>query len=326
MATRLRLATICQSGLITASVEENRERVAKLVDLALKVRPDLLCLPESFAVAGCDGLPSEQRAEIVPGPTTDYFARKARKGRCYIICPLITRREGACYNSAVLLGREGEIIGIYDKAHPVTTSHDYTVMESGITPGPEDIPVFDLDFGRVGIQICFDLGFPKSWAQLAEKGARLVVWPSAYEGGFPLRLYAYLHHYWVASSVRGAHSKLINPLGELLEETTPINRVIWRDINLDYMVAHWDFNFPIMEAARAAYGDRVNIRVEREAAHFLLEPSDPTLTTEQIIRELGVEPLAQYLARHEAAYEALRRGEATPPQQAAHGDRPEWGW
>ncbi|MCX8183478.1 MAG: carbon-nitrogen hydrolase family protein [Crenarchaeota archaeon] len=129
------------------------------------------------------------------------MGRKARAAKCYIICPILTKRRGKIWNSAILIGRNGEIIGIYDKVHPVTSSSDYTVFEGGVSPGKEAL-AFDLDFGRVGIQICFDIIFPESWRELAEKGVKIVFWPSAYNGGFPLQVYAYLHQYYVVSSVR----------------------------------------------------------------------------------------------------------------------------
>jgi len=119
--------------------------------------------------------------------------------------------------------------------HPVTTSSDYTVFEGGTAPGGRlsdgAALTFDLDFGRIGIQICFDAGFPETWQALADQGARIVFWPSAYNGGFPLRVYAYLHHYYVVSSVRTDKSRIIDPCGTILAQTDDLASIIYRDIN-----------------------------------------------------------------------------------------------
>ncbi len=321
MSTRARIATVCQARSFFPSVEKNRARVMALLDLALCQSPDLVCLPETFTTVSVPWTSIDELAETVPGPTTDAVARRARAHGCYVICPIKTVRGGTCWNSAVLIDRTGAIQGIYDKVQPVTTSSDYTVFESGVAPG-SSVPVFDLDFGRVGIQICFDAGFPETWAELARQGARMVFWPSAYNGGFPLQVYAYLHHYYVVSSVRTDKSRIIDPCGVLLAETDDLVNVIYRDINLDFVVSHYDFNHSIPDKIMEAYPGRVEIRPHRDDAHFLLEPIDETLTTAHLQAEFGFESTSQYHQRHREAFGQIHCGEAPAPQQAAHGDRP----
>jgi hypothetical protein len=230
-------------------------------------------------------------------------------------------REGKCWNSAVVVDRTGGIVGIYDKVHPVTSSSDYTVFESGVAPASE-VPVFDLDFGRVGIQICFDAGFPETWEVLREKGARVVFWPSAYTGGFPLQVYAYLHHYYVISSVRTDKSRIVDPCGTILAETDDLINVIYRDINLDYAVCHYDFNYSIPDKIMEAYPGRVEIRPHRDDAHFLVEPLDNGLTIEQLQHEFGFESTFQYHQRHRDAFVRMHLGKKPSVQRAGHGDRP----
>jgi predicted amidohydrolase len=150
MGSRARIATVCQGGKFFDSVEANRGCVMGLLDLALGQKPDLVCLPEAYTTASVAYQGIEEVAETVPGPTTSAVSQRARMHRCYIICPVLTKRDGKCWNSAIVFDRSGGIVGTYDKAHPVTSSSDYTVFERGITPG-RDVPVFDLDFGRIGI-------------------------------------------------------------------------------------------------------------------------------------------------------------------------------
>jgi predicted amidohydrolase len=323
MSTKARIATVCQSGQLFNSVEQNREYVLRLLDLAAAQGTDLVCLPETFTTASVPAQAASEAIESVPGPTTDAVAERARQHRCYVICPIQTRRQGNSWNSAVVIDRSGSILGIYDKIHPVTTSSNYTSFEDGLQPA-SGLPTFDLDFGRIGIQICFDIGFPECWEQLARQGARIVFWPSAYNGGFPLQAYAYLHHYYVVSSVHSDKSKIIDPCGVILAETDQLANVIYRDINLDYLVCHYDFNQGIPDRILATYPGRVEIRSHRDDAHFLVEPTDPTLTTAQLQRELGFESTWQYRGRHREAYARILEGKPPLPQQAAHGDRAEW--
>jgi beta-ureidopropionase len=320
--TVARIATVCQGRRFYPTVEENRAHVLHLLDLALRQEPDLVCLPETFTTVSVPFEDVTEIAEPVPGPTTDAVAERARARDCYVICPIKNQREGVVRNSAIVIDRQGQVLGIYDKAQPVTTSPDYTVFEGGVHPGPADVPVFDLDFGRIGIQICYDAGFPETWQRLADKGASLVFWPSAYNGGFPLQVYAYLHHYYVVSSVRTDISRIVDPLGQILHRTDERLNVIYRDINLDYCVCHYDFNYSVGDEIMAAYGARVEIRSDRDSAHFLVEPRDDALTVADLQREFGFEPTAQYHQRHRDAYVHLRAGHAAPAQHAAHSDRP----
>ena len=322
MTTRARIATVCQNSRAYPTVEQNRDYIFGLLDLALTQKPDLVCLPETFSTPSVPG-DAEALAETAPGPTLDLAAKRARANRAYIICPLVTKRDGKCLNSAVLIDRSGAIAGIYDKAHPVTTSHDYTSFEGGMTPGGEP-PVFDLDFGRVGMQICFDAGFPETWQHLADCGAQMVFWSSAYNGGFPLQAYAYLHHFYVVTSVQQNKSRIIDPCGRVLAQTDQWMNVIWRDINLDYCVCHYDFNYSIADLIRARYPGQVDIRSYPDDGHFVIEPTDDTLTIAQLQKEFGFEPTAQYHQRHRDGYAQMRQSGKPSPQIAAHGNRPEY--
>lgn len=321
--TRARIATVCLANRFFQTVEENREHTLGLLDLALRHNPDLICLPEAFATFSVPG--GIQLAETITGPTIDEVASRARKHHCYIVCPLLTREEGdgvgIVHNSAIILGRSGQIVGIYNKRRPVTSSHDYTRFEEGVIPGVED-GLFDLDFGRIGIRICFDAVFPEDWEILAKGGARLVLWPSAYDGGAQLSSYAQLHHFWVVTSVRTDRSRIIDPCGVTLKETDQILGVVMRDINLDFAVCHYDFNWSVPEHIQADYSGRVDVRSHWDSVSFLVEPIDPSITTSHLMSQYGFETAEQYSQRHRDAYDMLQRDEVASPQTAAHGNRP----
>lgn len=314
-----RVATICQAGRFYDTVEGNLKHIMKLMGIAFSCEPDLVCLPEAFATASVRK-PLAELAEPLDGPIVRAVAEKAREHSSYIVCPLYTKRSERVYNSAVVLDRSGDVVGVYDKLHPVTSSHDYTVFEEGVTPGSE-VKVFDLDFGRIGVLICFDIMFPETWQALAEKGAMMVVWCSAYNGGFALQAYAYLLHRYVVSSVRTDRSVVVDPLGNVVAETDALKNVAVAELSLDYAVAHYDFNYSVPDWVVRKYGRRVEVRSSRDDALFLVESRDPSLTVEQLQREFGFEPVDVYVRRHRLAYEHLLRGEKPPPQEAAHGKR-----
>ena len=86
--------------------------------------------------------------------------------------------------------------------------------------------VFDLDIGRIGVLICFDIQWPKEWATLGEMGAEIVFWPSAYDGGFPLQARAWDHHYYVVSAVKSTRARIIDITGEILMQAGPRATVV----------------------------------------------------------------------------------------------------
>jgi predicted amidohydrolase len=312
-------------GTPQKTIEANREHGLALLDEAMTVRPDLVCLPEAFPLYSIGEPPLGERVEPLDGPTVTACAARAREHRCYVICPIKRDAgDGVFLNSAVIIGRDGGIVGVYDKVCPVTSRPDYTQFEGGITPG-ETFPVFDLDFGPVAMQICFDIGFPENWAALERAGARLVLWPSAAPGGFPLQCFAYIHHYWVVSSVRRGRSRIIDPVGQLLETSDESGGFAWRDVGLDYLVFHGDFNRGVGRRVAAAYGDRVAVRRwDPDSSHTNIEVLDDELSGEQIAREFGIETTRQYHDRHREALDVLRAGGQPAPQSALHGDRPQY--
>jgi predicted amidohydrolase len=164
-------------------LEKRLARLAALVDESAAAAqkkygrgPDLVALPEA-AVTGERSGKAADRSVPFEGRVQEVFAALARKHKCYIVVPLELledARTGLCYNACVVVDRKGQTVGAYRKMFPAV-GHGTESMENGMTPGP-DAPVFDCDFGKIGVQICFDMEFDQGLEELARKGAELVVW------------------------------------------------------------------------------------------------------------------------------------------------------
>lgn len=321
MNTNARIATVCQGNSFCRTIAGNRQYILKILHQVFLQKPDLVCLPEAFTVKGVPLESLEEAAEPVPGPTLDLLAGLAKENRCYIICPIYTKRDEKFRNSAVVIDRRGEIAGIYDKVHPAATSYDYTVFENGVTPG-EGSPVFDLDFGRIGIQICLDARFPAEWQKMAKKGVKAVFWPAAYNGGLMLPGYASLFHYYVISSVRTDKARIINPCGEIVSETSPGVNYAVANINFDFIAAGVEFNHSIPRQISKKYPHQVQVRLYPDQGTFLVEPLDKGITVQQLQKEFAFEPLSQFILRHQKSYRQIQKGITPVPQEALHGSRP----
>ncbi|MFH1570082.1 MAG: carbon-nitrogen hydrolase family protein [Gemmatimonadota bacterium] len=283
------------------------------MDQAAADRPDIVCLPETFGKEGVAGATAASVAEPVPGPTTEMAMERARRYGTYVICPLIERRGEVLYNSAVVIDRQGQIAGTYEKLHPVTTTADFTAFEDGITPGREP-KVFDLDFGRIGILICFDIQWAREWARLGEMGAEVVFWPSAYDGGFPLQARAWDHHYWVVSSVQTQKSRIVDITGEVLLVAGARTPVIGMEIDLEKRYFHTDFNASQTAAIKAKYGREVTVRLYHDEGGMTVECHREGLTVEALMAEFDLELVPDYVARHDLAEVATRAGRRPDPQ------------
>ena len=324
MARKVRVATVSWVYGGGPMVEDNRTRVRDLLDQAVAEKPDIIALPETFVSQGVAHTSPAEVAEPIPGPTTDLVAAYARDHGCYIICPLIGIHDDQYRNDAVLIDRKGEIARIYAKIHPVVQGSEFRSLELGITPGHE-APVFETDFGKIGIQICFDLMYPEAWAELKQRGAEIVFWCSAYDGGKHLGIYAWMHHYHIVSAVLSRHARVINVMGDTVLKSGWHDRVIAETIDLDTVVFHCDFNGTVIPEIRKAYGQDVEIQVWHEEGFFTLSANRDDLSVADIIREYNLEPLDGYLARNRALQDAVREGREIPDLTPPYLGRRQWG-
>ena len=130
----------------------------------------------------------------VPGPATEKLAAAAAENRIYVIVGCWEVFDDGTYaNSALIFGRNGKVVGKYRKTHAAVDHYEGDPPWSK-PPGGKDqewfvrndpewtmkkgmeIPVFDFDFGTVGIMTCYDGWFPEPARILSLKGAELIVW------------------------------------------------------------------------------------------------------------------------------------------------------
>jgi predicted amidohydrolase len=323
MARKVKVATVALRGRAVGTVEGNRAHAMELLELAVSQETDIVCLPETFLNQGVDFEHVREIAEDVPGPTTEAAAKYAKAGGCYVICPLIARHGDAFMNDAVLIDRQGEIVGAYSKLHPVVQGWEYKQMENGVTPG-SDAPIFETDFGTIGMQICFDTGFPDGWATLAENGAEIVFWPSAYDGGKHLGIHAWNHRYYVVSAVQSTRARIIDIMGEVLAMTGRCSPVIAHTINLDVALFHCDFNRAAVPDIQRKYGPDVTVKVWDEEGMFTLETERDDFSVADLIAEFNLETYADYHARNARLQGAWRKGEPIPDLTPPYVGREQW--
>jgi predicted amidohydrolase len=281
------------------AVGKTLDEVAVLVDQeAGQGDVDLIALPETWLGQG------GHAPEPLDGPTISAMAGLARKHRVYIVCP-IDRLDGSRrFNSAVLLERDGRVACVYDKVYPVWPEFEVTPpVEAG-----GEAPVYQADFGRIGMAICFDVNFPEVWRRLADQGAELVIWPSAYPAGTSLAVPALLHHYYIVTATQARDCIVYDITGQEIHyqksEDVNISRLT---LDLDRCIFHQDYNPPKMERLLAEHPEEIELEqaMPREG-WYVLRARCPGASARELARQYGLEELAAYIDRSHQAVDALR--------------------
>jgi predicted amidohydrolase len=169
---KVRLATVHYVPHGGKTPMDSCRQFAPFVEEAARQKADLVVLPETITATG-NGVSYFDAAQPIPGPATDYFGELARTNPLYLVAGLVERDKHLIYNTAVLIGPDGKLIGKYRKV-----ALPRTEIEAGIMPGQE-YPVFETRFGKVGMMVCYDGFFPEVARQLSVHGAEIIAFPVA---------------------------------------------------------------------------------------------------------------------------------------------------
>lgn len=277
---------------------------------------DLVVFSEYAVTAGKPGTASEGAVPL-DAAIIDTLGAKARQYGCYVVFGGVFRDEPgkpACTNSAIVIDRNQKIVGKYDKVHPVLDreGQDGTiVLEGGVKAG-DSYDVFDLDFGRVGIQICYDVEYPDGWKRLAEQGADLVLFPTQSPQLTRPAMYAATHEYWVVSSTFRNNASFFEPgTGLVAAQIREPKRTLVHEIDLSYAVLPWSPRMRNGAAFREKFGDRVGFRYSESEDRGVFWSNDPAMTIGDMARSLDLmDTQVQKVERAGKAQDRQRGGPA----------------
>lgn len=98
-------------------------------------------------------------SEVIPGPSSKVLCEKAREKKIHVVTgfaeadPVI---KGTIYNSSILIGSDGSIIGKHRKLHIGSLEYEYWKRGDA-----SDVRVFSTNVGKLGLGICYDVMFPE---------------------------------------------------------------------------------------------------------------------------------------------------------------------
>lgn len=313
MAKYVRVASISfkgdRRGTVDETIETNVKEITRLLRKASLDKPDIICLPECSPFLGLTIEEMVKNAEKIPGTISDGIASFAKEINAHVIFPTLRKESNRVYNSAVLIDRNGEYIGSYNKVHPTIWE-----IEAGITPGTE-AKAFELDFGKIGVAICFDLNFEDVIENLARDMIKIVFFSSMYPGGLQIKIWAFNYGVYMVSSIADVReSMVVNPLGRVLAVSSEYQPVICQDVNLDYEIMHLDYNYEKMYSIKEKYGPSISFETSRPEAVFLISSEAEGVLVKNVIEEFGLETRKEYFERASAIRErSLKSSTASAP-------------
>ena len=245
-------------GLIQMKVkdkkDDNLHKAAKLIDKIGKEDVDMVVLPEMFSCPyNTKNFPIY--AEEEGNYSYKLLSEISKRNNIYLIAGSIPEKEGSnIYNTSYVFNRQGEKIAKHRKIHlfDIDIKNKQRFRESDTLSAGDKVTVFDSEFGKIGLCICYDFRFPELARLMVDKGAKAIIVPASFNmttgpahwdimfrsraidnqvytiGCSPARDYDY-------SYISYGHSLIVSPYGDILCELDEKENFITYDIDLDYV-------------------------------------------------------------------------------------------
>lgn len=190
---RVRIAAIQNSIAASTSLPIAEQKAAMfdkiriLIEAAAVGGANIVCLQECwtspFFMCTRERYPWVEFAEDPrSGESTVFLKELAKRHNMVILSPILEkdRRQGVLHNSCVVISNHGEFMGLHRKNH-IPRVGDFN-ESSYYLEGDTGHNVFETDFGRIGVNICYGRHHPLNWTAFGLMGAEIVFNPSATVG------------------------------------------------------------------------------------------------------------------------------------------------
>jgi hypothetical protein len=211
------------------------------------------------------------------------------------------------------------VAGVYRKIHLVVDESTDS-LEHGCTPGKQ-APVFTCDFGKLGIQICYDMDFNSGWSELARKGAEIVAWPTQSPQRARPVVRAIEGHCYIVSSTWRTDACVFEPTGKIVSQiqSEPSNgtadgwnqnvdgkrlenNILVQEIDLSYAILPYSQTLKNGELFTKTFGDRAGFRYYEDDDRGIFWSNDPKVTVRQMIDSLSLREEQEELQHDREVY------------------------
>ncbi|MEG0855470.1 MAG: carbon-nitrogen hydrolase family protein [Terrisporobacter sp.] len=245
-------------GLIQMKVDEDKKsnlyKASKLITNIMLQNPDIVVLPEMFSCP-YDNSYFPRYAEEEYEYTFNFLSNIAKENNIYLVAGSIPEEDnGKIYNTAYIFDRSGNKIAKHRKIHlfDIDIKNKQKFKESDTLTGGNNITIFDTEFGKIGLCICYDFRFPELTRLMVDKGAKAVIVPASFNmttgpahwdimfksraidnqiytiGCSPARNYT-------STYISYGHSIVVSPFGEIVCELDDKEGYITCEMDFDYL-------------------------------------------------------------------------------------------
>jgi N-carbamoylputrescine amidase len=166
---------------VTASLSETKEKLAANIKVCATNGAQLVVVQELHNTpyfCQVEDVNNFDLAETIPGPSTDFFGKLAKKLGIVLVTSLFEKRApGLYHNTAVVFDRDGSIAGKYRKMHIPDDPAYYEKFY--FTPGDLGFKPIETSLGKLGLMVCWDQWYPEGARLMALNGAELLIFPTA---------------------------------------------------------------------------------------------------------------------------------------------------
>lgn len=231
-----------QMDVALGNKKQNLEHAAEIMKEAASRKVDLIVFPELFTTGYCLDQ-ANVLAEPPKGHSIELLRDLAGRFRIFIVAgSILERRDQAIYNTCHLIGKDGKLLGYYDKVHLFPPFEEPRYLTAGTRA-----PIFKTSLGIFGLMICFDLRFPEIARELTINGSQIIFCPAEFPAeriavwATLLRARAIENQVFVVGCNRtgsdgktlfGGRSAIIDPEGATLSQADDSPQLIDVKINL----------------------------------------------------------------------------------------------
>lgn len=242
----------------THLVDENLETAGKLIREAASNKAGLVVLPENFAVMGSAADRIKHKEPFGHGKIQTFLSNAAKENNIWLVggtIPIASDNDNKVRATCLVYDNEGVLAARYDKIHlfDAIVSETEIHKESEIVEPGNQVVVVDTPLGKVGLAVCFDVRFADHFKSLFDRGAEIMVLPSAFTMKTGEAHWELLNRcraidtfsYFIGAGQGGTHtsgrktfghSLIVDPWGNVLAKKDDLNPgVIYAEINLDHL-------------------------------------------------------------------------------------------